>query len=153
MLPSFVGFGILTLILGLLAWLLPESDEPGPLTARYLFLVATGPIWVFQLCLWSFRLVTNTYRLTTLRLLIERPFFPSFPAQVDLREVSAVVVQSRPLERLLGVGRIRVQTAGNPPQVLILAGVRHPTHMAIEIRRQVRKAQEASKAPTHEPLR
>ena len=123
MLPSFLGCGLVTGLLGWVAWL------EGQWTSRLLRGVIYG-MWVIQLLRWGYRSVSVTYRLTTHRLLRDRGFSHPADGEIELRQVAAVHVEKNLLERLVGVGRIVVRPEGNNSPPLVLAGVYHPEQSA-----------------------
>jgi hypothetical protein len=143
MLPDFLLSGVLTVGIIGLAWYLGAWRDSSWL--RWTTPLLLGIFWLSQIVRWLYRVVTTTYRLTTRRLFYERGFgHPGRPG-VWLREVAQVVVERRPFERWMGVGRIRilVRSEVNPP--LVLEGVRDPEHIAIEIRKWVKTAQESAR--------
>jgi membrane protein YdbS with pleckstrin-like domain len=133
MLPGFIVCGLITA--GVTAvWLGWVEYHLSELTARYTAYAVIGPLWLFQLGRWLYRILTRTYRLTTRRLYIERTFFHVPARIVDLRRVTDVAVESTALERRLKVGRVRLRTENPQQPDVFLEGVYDPQRIAQQIR-------------------
>ena len=119
--------------------------ELNPLALRYSAYAVAGAVWVAQLGRWGYHVLTFSYRLTTRRLLLERSFFNSARAALDLRRLARVEVDRQPLERLVGVGRIRIFEEGRGVPSLELRGLLHAERVAGLIRDQAKRAVETSR--------
>jgi membrane protein YdbS with pleckstrin-like domain len=148
MLPSFLFCALLTLAAVVVALYLGSRYDLDPLALRYTVYVVAALIWLVQLARWSYRVLTFSYRLTTRRLLLERSFFNSARAAVDLPRIARLNVQQRPVERLLGVGRIYIFEDSKSLPSLELLGVLHPETVANVIREQ---ANTLRKSPPPDP--
>src|SRR5262249_55737708 len=139
MLPSFIVCGLITA--GVTAVWLDWGVEYrlSELTARYTAYAVIGPLWLFQLGRWLYRILTRTYRLTTRRLYIERTFVHVPARIVDLRRVTDVAVESTALERRLKVGRVRLRTENPQEPDVVLEGVYNPQWLAKRIRELEKK--------------
>src|SRR5262249_46349232 len=133
-LPGFLGCILATAILAavLYTWnlLLP---------ARWWAFLLTSPLWLVQTGRCLYRTTAFNYRLTTRRLFVSRSFAAAAQV-VDLARVERINVQRNPIERRLGVGRIRVETANAAP--LLLEGVLDPVAVATLIGNRVKQARE-----------
>jgi hypothetical protein len=114
---------------------------------------AAGAIWLFQGTRWVYRMIAVDYRLTNRRLLYSRGFKIPETWAIELEHIAQVSVVARPVERLLGVGRIKilVQDGNSPP--VVLEGVLTPHRVARTIRRRVRQAQAKSTGKQRSPAR
>ncbi len=133
MLPSFVLCGLITVVV-IVVWLTWVEYHLSELTARYTAYAVIGPLWLLQLGRWLYHILTQTYRLTTRRLYIERTFFHVPARVVDLRQVSEVAVEATALERRLKVGRVRLRTEDPQQPDVPLEGVYDPQQIARQIR-------------------
>jgi hypothetical protein len=111
------------------------------LHVRYTVYAICGAIWFAQLARWLYYVLTYNYRLTTRRLFIERSFLNTPRAELELRRISGVVVETSGLDRRLGVGTLRVLGDDRAPR-LVLLGVRDPGRLAAEIRHLAKQARE-----------
>jgi hypothetical protein len=145
MLPSFVGCVLITAVIGVGAFFFWWIEGSPPLLVRYSAYVLAGGVWLFQLGRWTYRVVTLTYRLTTRRLAVERMLSRSPWCGVNLRQVRMVLVQRRPWERWLKVGRLLVYAETEPLPLLILDGVYEPEHVAVQVRLLAQQARERQK--------
>ena len=145
LLPSFVACALFSLATFAAALYLGIRYELNPLTLRYTAYAVAGAVWVAQLGRWGYHVLTFSYRLTTRRLLLERSFFNAARAALDLRRLARVEVDRQPLERLVGVGRIRIFEEGKERPSLELRGLRHAEAVAGLIRDQGKRALETSR--------
>jgi hypothetical protein len=134
-----VATGVLTAILQGMAWYLRTRQELE--LSRPVAQSLVGLLWLFQLPRWIYLCVAANYRLTTRRLLTTWGFRRAEKQEVTLPRITQVTVAYRPLERLASVGRIRVTIEG-AARPIILTGVMHPEHIAKEIRKRMKRAQE-----------
>jgi hypothetical protein len=132
MLPSFLVCGLLTVAFALGAWYIANAFPTLPYPPRYLAYVLAALVWLVQVLRWGYRTVTINYRLTTRRLFRDQGFRKPSRA-VELSRVKAVAVeQARPLERLLGIGRLRIDAEDT--HTLVLQGVHEPQTVAALVR-------------------
>jgi uncharacterized membrane protein YdbT with pleckstrin-like domain len=130
----------LTLAAVVLAVYLHRRYDLDPLALRYAVYVVAALVWLGQLARWSYRVLTFSYRLTTRRLLLERSFFNSLRAAIDLRLIARIDVAQRPLERMVGVGRINVIEEGKSVPSMELCGVCRAEVVANVIREQAKQS-------------
>jgi hypothetical protein len=136
MVPGFVLSGLLTAVFFGLAWYFREWHGN---VVRYWVQVAMGGLWTIELAWWVYRLVSAGYRLTTRRLLYYWGLFRPIRLEVDLKDVTQVIVEQKPLDRLLGVGRLRIATK-DKPHALIFEAVTRPLEIANKIERRISRA-------------
>lgn len=134
MLPSFILCALVTGVVVVMAWLGWLEYRMPELLARYLAYALIGPIWLYQLSRWGYRILTQTYRLTNRRLFIERTFFHTPPRVVPVERMTGVTVERTYLEARLHVGRLRLSTDFPELPVLILEGVHDPERIAGKFR-------------------
>jgi len=117
MLPTFVAAGVLTVSAAVVAWFHPYI--------RY----GIYGCWVVLLGVWAYRAVTFTYRLTNRRLLCDRGLRHPAAGEIAVNRITAVRVERRWWQGVLGVGRLRVEgVEGDAP--LLLEGVYRPEQVA-----------------------
>jgi membrane protein YdbS with pleckstrin-like domain len=143
MLPGFAVCLIITVLLLVLDWYLAIHHLRTDLISSAILSLA-GALWLFEGTRWVYRMIAVNYRLTNRRLLYTRGFKVPENWTVDLARVREVSVLRSPLERLLGVGHIRIQVQDNSLPPLVLEAVLAPERVARTIRRRVRQAQAAS---------
>jgi membrane protein YdbS with pleckstrin-like domain len=137
MAPDFVVCGLLTAATLGLAWYFRTWH--GGNVVRTVALALTALLWLVQVGSATYRVVAVNYRLTTQRLFYDYGFFWPIRHEVDLAKIAQVLVERGPLERLMGVGRIRVLLEGSAMPPIVFEGVRNPEHVAAEIRRKVER--------------
>jgi hypothetical protein len=137
MLPSLA---VCLLATALLAWPVWVFAPRGYFRMTYMSLAAV--IWLVVGGRWAYRFFGYTYRLTTRRLFRHRGFSYTPDEQVDLADVTQILVRCRWTDRLVGVGQVVVLAKSLPGKPFILEGVRHPMRIAEEIRVRVKKAHE-----------
>jgi membrane protein YdbS with pleckstrin-like domain len=140
LLPSFAVCVFLTLAAVVAAVYFQRRYDLDPLAVRYAVYAIAALVWLGQLARWSYRVLTFSYRLTTRRLLLERSFFNSLRAAIDLRRIARIDVTQRPLERMLGVGRINVFEEGKSVPSMELCGVCRAEVVANVIREQAKQS-------------
>lgn len=139
MLPSF-GLCILLSVLLLSGdWLISELRSTyraaGPLV-----LTLIAAIWVFQLIRWTYRRITYTYRLTPRTLFVDRGFLYAPEPPVDLGTVTEVQWGRNAIQRLVGVGWVRlIREKGEP---ITLTGLWHPARFAADLQGLARQIRE-----------
>jgi membrane protein YdbS with pleckstrin-like domain len=138
MLPGFLLCLVVTIILLAVDAYLGSRQSRSDLISSAVLGLA-GALWLFQGTRWLYRMIALNYRLTNRRLLYTRGFKLPESWAVDLADITGVDVLSGPFERLLGVGRLRIQVDGNSPP-LVLDGVLAPEHVARTIRRRAQQA-------------
>jgi membrane protein YdbS with pleckstrin-like domain len=138
MLPSFLLCLLLTIVLLAIDWYLEGRNERSDLISSAVLGTAVA-LWLFEGTRWFYRMIAINYRLTSRRLLCTRGFSLRDCRAVDLAQVTEVAVESSPIERLLGVGRILIHVQDGHPAA-VLDGVLKPRRVARTIRRRVRHA-------------
>jgi Bacterial PH domain len=136
MAPSFIGWFFVSLFIVASALYLWRANEFDPYGVRYTTYALLGPIWIVQLGIWVFRILTLNYRLTTHRFVVERNFFPSPFLVIELTRIARVGVEQRILESWVGVGRIRLHL-DNQDAPLLLPGIKDPERIAVKIRNAI----------------
>jgi membrane protein YdbS with pleckstrin-like domain len=144
MLPVFAGCIFLTALLAggssFLGW--------GQAQVRISFYALTALLWLYPVGRWLYRSVAVTYRLTTAHLYVDRGFsYRSFEV-IDASAIAKVEIEQSPLERRLGVGRVRLVTDGPRHRSVVLEGVYEPDRFAAAIHR----VQQQVPAAGHEKL-
>jgi membrane protein YdbS with pleckstrin-like domain len=146
MTPSFVLCALLTAAIAGGAWYLWEAHGLPAHLVRYAAYGLAGTLWSLQLVRWGYRVAMFNYRLTTRRLFQDcGPLSPV--GAVELSRVAGVRVERGPLDRLLGVGRLRIVTENGTPSAVTLEGVRHPEHAARQMQRAVQRARSVRGVP------
>jgi membrane protein YdbS with pleckstrin-like domain len=143
MVPGFLLCALLTVAVVGVAWSLGAWHGSAP--ARYAAQVCIVVLWGAQVGRWAYRLLALNYRLTTQRLFEDRGFHHPGSLGIELDQITQVVVERGPLERLLGVGRVRVITQASSEQILVLEGIRNAEQVAAEIRRRVQHVRNQKK--------
>jgi membrane protein YdbS with pleckstrin-like domain len=139
MLPGFLLCLFLTIILLALDWYLGSRQRRSDLMSSAVLALAAA-LWLFQGTRWVYRMIAVNYRLTNRRLLYTRGFKLPDSWAIELAGITEVTVVSGPLERLLGVGRIRIQVQDRSSAPLVLDGILAPQRVARTIRRRARQA-------------
>lgn len=118
--------------------------------ARLTVYALAGVLWLIHILRWLNRAAGYTYRLTTHRLyctwgilagLLHRHVPP-----VELARVTQVVLETTPVERLLNIGRVRLEMEGGAQPVELL-GLFEARHVAEEIGRFVKACRESAAPP------
>ena len=143
MLPGFLLCLVLTIILLALDAYLGSRQSRSDLVSSAVLGVA-GALWLFQGTRWLYRMTAINYRLTNRRLLYTRGFKLVEGWAIDLAHIKHVGVVSGPVERLLGVGRIRIHVENETAPPIVLDGVLAPEHVARTIHRRARQARARS---------
>ena len=128
MLPSFAACVLVTAGWGLIdrAWL----PRWLPLWAAF---APVAALWLLQAVRWGYRTAFLSFRLTTRRLFRDQGGLYPREDALDLAAVARAEVLQDPVERLLGVGRVRVvpQPEGVPD--VVLTGIWRPRRLAAQI--------------------
>lgn len=102
--------------------------------------------WIGMALDWGYHLFGLNYRLTTRRLFRARGLLRRKLQEVDLAQITAVIVTQGLWQKLLKVGQIRVLTPSGPARAVILDGVYTPEHVADRIQALSRAAKAAGDA-------
>jgi hypothetical protein len=137
MVPLFVLCGLLTLGVWALTLLLRRG--PGLPIVRYTAQGVGAAVWFVVLAWTAYRVIAVNYRLTSRRLLYRWGFQRAAQWEIELTRIAAVRVECRPLERLLGVGRLRVTLHDGGAAGPVFAGVVRPSAVARMIDRQIHR--------------
>jgi hypothetical protein len=135
--PDFVLCGILTAILFVAGWLF--RDAPWIEEGRSIAMAVAILLWLGQIGRWIYRTTSTNYRLTTRRLLLDRGFYQPIRREIELARVAQIVVVRNALERLTGVGRIKILIQEDREPPLFVDGDPAPDNIAMRIREQVQK--------------
>jgi membrane protein YdbS with pleckstrin-like domain len=140
MLPSFVVCLVLTaVIFWLVSHYLPHRG-----LVQLTILGTSSAVWLAQVLRWGHRFFGFNYRLTTRRLFYDRGFLYTERHHIELARIVEVRVARNRFERLVGVGRIYLQTQDR--QNVVIEGVRQPMEVARRIREAVGHVRETSSA-------
>jgi hypothetical protein len=120
MLPSFL---VCLLLTGGIAWFGFAIARP---MAQTIILGASGVVWLVQLARWSHRYFSFNYRLTTRRVFIDRGFLFPDRLQVELGAIVRTDMAQDRFEKLMGIGKVRLQLRDKGHGILVLAGVADP---------------------------
>jgi membrane protein YdbS with pleckstrin-like domain len=138
MLPSaLVCLAVTAAVAGLGWYLYAYRDWPGD-DLRYCVYALTAAVWLFQGVRWAYRVLFFNYRLTTHRLVVSpSQFFP--PREyIPISGIAHVRAEQSGIERLLGVGRVRVGLRREGANLVVLTGVLEPDEVARLIERAMR---------------
>jgi uncharacterized membrane protein YdbT with pleckstrin-like domain len=142
MLPAFALCFLLTAVVVLVASLVWQEEHLSDAVISHFALYLIVALWAVVLVRWAYVTVTISYRLTTRHLLVEyglaHPGLPPLP----LETIAKVKVEQNAWERLVGVGRLRIETTNGRTECL--PGVHAPAVVADEILRRVQKARGGS---------
>jgi hypothetical protein len=140
MLPSFV---VCLLATGVIAWLVWRFFPPGE--RKLAFVGLAGLVWLIQGVRWGRRYFGMNYRMTNRRLFHLWGFLDSTKEQVELANVSQVLVRSNWYEKMVGVGQVILLLDNAPQKSVILKGVKRPGRVAEKFRVWVKQARETPK--------
>jgi hypothetical protein len=144
MVPDFAVCTFLTAVMiGVACYLYSEENVPG-YRARYIVYGLAFAIWFMQVYRWARRTAVLNYRLTTRRLFHCRGLGVERVSAIALPDVVRVGVVQTHVQRHIGVGLVRVETA---KETIDLAGVREPHRVAALIERQVKHLQQTDQVP------
>lgn len=131
MLPRFAVSTVVTLLIGLITWLIWDEHQTNPLLMWHTAVAVVFLYWLVPIITAIHRTTSWNYRLTTRRVLRDRGFMRPAAGEIALIHVISVQVVSDSWERWLDIGRIRVKTA-DEKVFLVLEGVRHP-HRVVDL--------------------
>lgn len=142
--PHLVVAAILTVVL---VTIILTSIWHGAGVARFSAeaILVTG--WLALTVYVVYRLVAIEYLLTTKRLFYRRDFRHPGDPGLDLEKIDEVRVDQTPIEKKLGVGRLRLQGTLSPHFPRTLHGVADPGRIASLLRKHLRRAQETDNKP------
>jgi hypothetical protein len=140
MLPSLAVCLLATAVIAGLVWRLAPAGWGKPA-----FVALAGLVWLVQGVRWGLRFFGMNYRLTNRRLFHHWGFLDSMKDQVELANVSQVVVRSNWYEKRVGVGQVILLLDNAPQKPVVLKGICRPNRVAEEIRVWVKQAREALK--------
>ncbi len=144
MFPTIVAAGAASWLAWLGRWSIVGLAELAErIGALAVFVLAWG-IWPFLLSVFVYRTVTYTYRLTPHAILIDFGFMHPPTPPVPLDQITAIVVESGPIRRWLGVGAV-VLHAG--PRTVRLPGIYRPERLVTAIRQMMESAGSRSPLP------
>jgi membrane protein YdbS with pleckstrin-like domain len=140
LLPHFLASVVTSTLIVFVAWSL--GAWRGEWIVHHVSLSLVAALWLCIGGYWAFHVLTFTYRLTNRRLFISRGFRFRSPADpgVPLERIVEVSAQRRPIERLVGVGRVHIKVQGNEQPAVYLKGVRAPKRVANRIRKAIAQA-------------
>jgi membrane protein YdbS with pleckstrin-like domain len=131
MLPSLMACLALTAgVVGLSVRFLPEEWLP------LVLFTTLGFIWMTQLVRWAYRVMLFRYRLTRQHLHLHRGLLYGRPVQVPLDKIAKVSVSANLVEKILGVGTVRVEVTDHTPAVVELEGIRQPREVVQKLERK-----------------
>jgi hypothetical protein len=120
MLPSLA---VCLLLTGVIVWFGFTTGRP---MAQPIILGVNGVVWLVQVARWSYRVFGINYRLSSRRLFVDRGFLHPERFEADLREIRAVHIDQDGFEKLVGVGRVRVELGHPAQRILVLKGIKEP---------------------------
>lgn len=111
----WAGAGLLTLLLivGLvlfLAWF-------------WLFLIAIAIVWLWPASLLAYRRMALKYRLTSQRFIHERGVLTRVTDRIEVIDIDDVSFKQTLIDRLVGVGSIKIESGDRSDPVLLLHGI------------------------------
>lgn len=142
MLPSFAFGLVLTVAVILTVHFVAAVYGLPAKFARYTNDGVLVVLWSYLVGRWIYRVVAYNYRLTTRRVFCETGFYLPPHTGIELARIAQVVVEKRPAERWLGLGRIRLILA-DEKRTVVLEAVRFPDQVAMTIRHQIELARAA----------
>ncbi len=116
MVGSFFTAGVLTLLAAILAALV------GPL-AWVAFGIGAIVVWCGLILLYFYRRMTVRYRLSTYRFFHDSGLLTRTGNRVEVIDIDDVTVEQGPIERMFGVGTIRVESSDKTHPELLLPGI------------------------------
>lgn len=138
MVPSFLVCIVATACVIALAVYLDDAYNLPSDSARYAVYAIAGGFWTVQVLRWILRLVGVSYRVTTRRIYCWPSLFGSPYQPIDLAAVTRVGVEQTGLERLLGVGRVRITSKDAE---LVFFGLVQPRRVAVLVEHRAREEQ------------
>jgi membrane protein YdbS with pleckstrin-like domain len=122
MVGTFIAAGTLTLLAAVVGIFL----GPGMLIVFAVAVVA----WAALGLLYLYRRHTVRYRLTTYRFFQESGLISRTSDRVEVIDIDDVTVQQGPIERMFGVGTLRVLSSDKTHNELLLPGIDNARHVA-----------------------
>jgi membrane protein YdbS with pleckstrin-like domain len=141
MAPAIALVGVASFLLWTGRWYLDDLSDLADRVGTLVVFATAWAVWPALVCVFLYRTVTFTYRLTDRALLIDFGFLAPPVAAIELSAVAIVTVGGGWVARKLGIGWIEVRTAD---RAVRLRGVREPALFAVTIRDAVGRAKERS---------
>ena len=108
-----IGFELLVSVLASVLVAVPAYILLGHVWVPTVLVLLMGA-WLVQVSRWGYRIFGWNYRLTTRRLIKATGLYRRRLEEVGLEKVERAVVQRGPLDAILSVGRVLVETHGSP---------------------------------------
>lgn len=127
MIGAWVGSGVLTLVLlvvGIVMW-------QGPVWLAVVLSILL--LWLFQLARLVYRRLEISYHLTTQRFLHEHGILKRVTDRIELIDIDDITFEQTVLERLVGVGTIRVTSSDRTHPELTLKGIDRVKEVATKL--------------------
>jgi len=137
MIPSFLVCIAATLTLIVSAIYLANAFNMHGDLVRYLVYATAGALWTIQLLRWGLRIIGVNYRVTTRRIYCWKSLRAAPGKPIELAAVDRVQVEETWLERLLGVGRVRIVSRDGE---LTLSGLAQPRQVAAIVEHRVKQS-------------
>ncbi len=96
-------------------------------------------VWGIPLCKLAYKRLSLTYKLTTQRLVHTDGFFLRKTDQIELIDIEDVNFVQNLFERMIGVGRVKVESSDVSHPVLIMEGIADVAKISDQIDRQRRE--------------
>jgi len=138
MLGNWLLAGMLTILL-LVAVLVAGPDD---LYYWAAWLAVSGLIWLWFACLLAYRKLTVKYQLTTQRFIHEAGLLKRVTERIEVIDIDDVSVEQRILERMAGVGTIKLISSDRSHPVLEMPGIENVKDVASvidDLRRKERR--------------
>jgi membrane protein YdbS with pleckstrin-like domain len=90
-------------------------------------------LWLYQLCVMKYRQWNVRYRLTSQRLIHETGILRRVTDRIEVIDIDDVTFEQRLLERLVGVGTIRISSSDKTHPELSLPGIENAKEVAEKI--------------------
>ena len=127
MLGAWVLSGVVSVVLIVLAiWIRNYYMTIGTLVVVVL-------LWLYQLAAMKYRQWNYHYRLTTQRFIHQTGILRRVTDRIELIDVDDITFEQRLLERLVGVGTIRISSSDRTHPELLLRGIRNVSQVAGQI--------------------
>ena len=96
-------------------------------------LVACGLLWGWLALLFAYRRITCNYQLTSQRFLHESGLLKRVTDRIEVIDIDDVSVEQRLIERVVGVGTIKLISSDRSHPVLMLRGIENVKTVAATI--------------------
>ncbi len=126
MIGSWVMCGILSIAILIAAFWIEALTIPVTL-----LVVLVG--WIFVAALYGYRRLGYHYELTTQRLIHRSGMLTRRSDRIEVIDIDDVIYQQGPIERMLGVGTIRIESSDKSHPVLTLSGISNVKIVADQI--------------------